>query len=232
MRQLSLIVVAVTLCLTCGAQTGGLETIGPPTDLGVPNAVVQVLESHGNRLKVADGSVLCDIWLRKSVPTQTAKKESEGLLYPEFSESTLIGVILFPKTATDFRGQPIAAGTYSLRYELMPDDGNHLGVAPDRDFLLLVPAALDSDPVPWHLRLCELQLPGSANSPSGPMQFWVWMHQNKPSFDGWTVGSGSAEMNWPFQRSDGHKFGCLTLKRSASLMAELMRHLQLLRSHA
>lgn len=147
MRQLSLIVVAVTLCLTCVAQTAGVETLGPPTtDLGVPAAVVQVLDSHGNRLKLADGNVLCDIWLRKSTPAQKANKESEGRLYSDLSESTLIGVISFPKAATDFRGQPIAAGTYTLRYELMPDDGNHLGVAPDRDFLLLVPAALDPDP--------------------------------------------------------------------------------------
>jgi hypothetical protein len=147
MRQLCLIVVAVTLCLSCVAQTAGLETLGPPTtDLGIPAAVVQVLDSHGNRLKLADGNVLCDIWLRKSVPAQTATKESEGLLYPELSESTLIGVISFPKAATDFRGQPIAPGTYTLRYELMPDDGNHLGVAPDREFLLLVPDALDPDP--------------------------------------------------------------------------------------
>jgi hypothetical protein len=147
MRQLSSMLVAVTLCLTCGAQTARLETLGPPTpDLGVPAAVVQVLDSHGNRLKLADGSVLCDIWLRKNVPAQTAKKESNELLYPELSESTLVGVISFPKAATDFRGQPIAPGTYTVRYELIPDDGNHLGVSPNRDFLLLVPAGLDPDP--------------------------------------------------------------------------------------
>jgi len=151
MRQLSLnvvaspIVLAVGLCLTCTGQT--VEPLGSPTpDLGLPAAVVQVLDSHGSRLKLADAGVLCDIWLRKSVPAQTEKKESQGLLYPELSESTLAGVISFPKAATDFRGQPIAPGTYTLRYELMPDDGNHLGVAPDRDFLLLLPAALDPDP--------------------------------------------------------------------------------------
>ena len=33
-----------------------------------------------------------------------------------------------------------------MRYALMPDDGNHLGVAPNRDFLLLVRAADDPDP--------------------------------------------------------------------------------------
>jgi len=147
MRQLSILAVAVTFWVTCGAQTAGVEALGPaPTDLGIPAAVLQVLDSHGNRLKLADGGVICDIWLRKAVPAQTAKQQSEGLLYPELSESTLIGVISFPKAAADFRGQPITPGAYTLRYELMPDDGNHLGVAPDRDFLLLVPAAVDTDP--------------------------------------------------------------------------------------
>jgi len=28
----------------------------------------------------------------------------------------------------------------------MPNDGNHLGAAPNRDFLLVVPAASDGDP--------------------------------------------------------------------------------------
>ena len=147
MRQLSILAVAFTFCVTCGAQTGTVEVLGPPpTDSGLPAAVVQALDSDGHRLKLADGGVICDIWLRKTVPAQTAKKESEGLLYPELSESTLVGVISFPKATTDFRGQPISAGMYTMRYELMPDDGNHLGVAPDRDFLLLVPAAADTDP--------------------------------------------------------------------------------------
>ena len=46
----------------------------------------------------------------------------------------------------DFRGQAIKPGTYSLRYELIPEDGNHLGVSANRDFLLAVPVASDADP--------------------------------------------------------------------------------------
>ena len=57
-----------------------------------------------------------------------------------------MGVIRFLQPAADFRGQRIPAGFYTLRYELIPNDGNHLGVAPNRDFLLLVPAASDADP--------------------------------------------------------------------------------------
>jgi hypothetical protein len=33
-----------------------------------------------------------------------------------------------------------------MRYDLLPGDGNHMGVAPDRDFLLLVPAGDDPGP--------------------------------------------------------------------------------------
>jgi hypothetical protein len=145
MRQLSLIVVALALCSACLAQTGKVEALRSPTDSSLSTAVVKVLDSHGQRLKLPDGAAICDIWLRTSISAQT-KKQTEGLLYPELSESLLVGAISFPQATMDYRGQPIAAGTYTLRYELIPDDGNHLGVSPNRDFLLLVPAALDSDP--------------------------------------------------------------------------------------
>src|SRR5215470_3939922 len=102
MRQLFILAMAVTFCVSSGGQSNGVEALGPPPkDLAISAAVVEVLDSHGNRLKLADG-IICDIWLRKTVPAQTAKRQAEGLLYPELSESTLIGVISFSKAATDF----------------------------------------------------------------------------------------------------------------------------------
>ena len=68
------------------------------------------------------------------------------MVYPQLAESTLVGVLHYPKGGSDYRGQTISAGFYTLRYELMPSDANHLGAAPNRDFLLLVPAASDADP--------------------------------------------------------------------------------------
>src|SRR5207244_9487242 len=56
------------------------------------------------------------------------------------------GVIHFAKNARDARGNAISPGTYNLRYELQPNDGNHLGTSPTPDFLLLVPAAADTNP--------------------------------------------------------------------------------------
>jgi hypothetical protein len=133
------------LSLLCAAQTGKVESIGPLTDSSVPGAVRQTLDAKGYRLTLDEPEPACELWIRKSVPA-LPKKDIEGLAYPQLAESTLVGVIRFSQPAADFRGQRIRAGFYTLRYELIPNDGNHLGVAPNRDFLLLVPAASDSDP--------------------------------------------------------------------------------------
>ena len=61
-------------------------------------------------------------------------------------ESTLLGVISFAKDSKDYKGQRIAAGIYTMRYELQPNNGDHLGTAPTRDFVLLMPASADTDP--------------------------------------------------------------------------------------
>jgi hypothetical protein len=127
----------------CAAQAGKVDSVGPLTDNSVPQAVRQALDIKGYRLTLDVPT--CELYLRKSIPAQT-RKEVEGVAYPQLGESTLIGVIHFPQAAADFRGHRIPPGFYTLRYEIMPDDGNHLGAAPNRDFLVVIPAAADTDP--------------------------------------------------------------------------------------
>ena len=67
-------------------------------------------------------------------------------IFGQIAEGTLVGVINFPANTSDFRGQGIKAGFYTLRYALILQDGNHLGVSPARDFFLICPAADDKDP--------------------------------------------------------------------------------------
>jgi hypothetical protein len=135
----------LVLSLICTAQNGKIENLGPLTETSVPDAVRQTLEAKGYRILLDDGMLACELWLRKNVPAQP-KKDSQDVIYTQLGESTLIGVLHFPKAGSDFRGQAIPAGFYTLRYALIPNDGNHLGVAPNRDFLLLIPAASDTDP--------------------------------------------------------------------------------------
>lgn len=142
---LASLIACTMLSSLSAAQSGKVEVLGPLTDTSVPEAVRQVLDSKGYRVLLADGTPVCELWIPKSTAAQP-KNEAADVLYPEFAESALAGVLHFPKTGSDYRGQAIPAGFYTLRYELMPSDGNHLGAAPSRDFLLLVPALSDPDP--------------------------------------------------------------------------------------
>jgi hypothetical protein len=131
----------------CGlvAATPKAEPIGPLTDSAASDALKKALEPKGYTVVLDDGSEWCKVWLSATVPN-SGKTEVEGALFPQLAESTLWGVISFTKPATDYRGQGIPPGLYTLRYELVPNDGNHLGVANSRDFALLVPAADDPNP--------------------------------------------------------------------------------------
>ena len=132
------------LHVSSAAQAGKVEAIGPLADTSVSDAVRQSLEATGSRVSLADGKAFCDVWLRKAIPASD-RKDSEAI-YPQLSQSSFVGVISFAVPATDYRGQAIHPGFYTLRYEALPSNGDHLGVAPAPDFLLLIPAASDPDP--------------------------------------------------------------------------------------
>ncbi len=70
---------------------------------------------------------------------------------PSLSNAEFVGVVNLPKGMADFRGQTIPAGIYTLRYQPLPQDGNHMGVAPNPDFLLAIPVASDPNPEQGYL---------------------------------------------------------------------------------
>lgn len=134
---------AALLLLSAAATPQKLEPAGPVTDKAVPEAVRSSLESEGVRVTLS-GEPWCDLWLRKGIPDE--KDRTPGALHGQLAVSTAVGVIRFLAPATDFRGQAIRPGFYTLRYALAPADASHLGVSEYPDFLLVVPAAEDSNP--------------------------------------------------------------------------------------
>src|SRR5262249_42325820 len=126
------------------AQEYKVESTGALTESNVPEAARKAVAEKGLRVTDGKGKTLCEIWLRKEVPT--GKDEVAGAVFGQIPEGTFLGVINFPAGVSDYRGQGIKAGWYSLRYALILQDGNHLGVSPARDFALLLPAANDKDP--------------------------------------------------------------------------------------
>ena len=91
-----------------------------------------------------DGAVFCEVWFRNSAPGG-GKSAEEGVSLPTIPHGALMGAIRFPAQGSDRRGQTIKPGVYTLRYSQHPVNGDHLGVAPQRDFLVMTPAAEDQD---------------------------------------------------------------------------------------
>lgn len=118
-----------------------VESMGACTSAEISDAVKGALHSQGLRV-TGDSGALCEVWFRKVIP----QKAGSGVDYSTLANGTFVGVITYPGKAGDFRGQAIKAGTYTLRYQTIPQDGNHLGVSPTSDFFLLTPAASDKNP--------------------------------------------------------------------------------------
>jgi len=115
----------------------------PPAEL--PAALRDAVDAGGIEVKGA-GGVLCDVWLRKEVPVAASPAADLGVTFGQIAQGTFLGVMRLAADTRDFRNQKIKAGLYTLRYAWAPVDGNHQGIAPQRDFALLAPVTEDADP--------------------------------------------------------------------------------------
>jgi hypothetical protein len=111
---------------------------------GLSAEVAAAIAETGYRITGPDGTV-CDIWMAKEIPLKPKFKSSLRVKYP-LLPGQLVGVIHYPAGSKphDFRGQALKPGTYTLRYGLQPDDGNHLGTSDIRDFLVGCPPDKDT----------------------------------------------------------------------------------------
>jgi hypothetical protein len=126
-----------------------LEVLKEPAPADVSGKVRESLAAEGIRIVDSKGEPFVDVWLRKSVRTVEEKAEP-GIQLGFLEEGTLLGVARFHKKSSDFKGQNYKAGIYTCRYGWQPRDGDHLGVTPTRDFILLSPAKADQnlEPMP------------------------------------------------------------------------------------
>jgi hypothetical protein len=152
----AILLFAASLTTLTSAQAGKVEPIGAAVDPAIPASIQQTLATKGDRLTL-DSSGPVELWFCKTIPSH-AKDAAADAVYDRLVPSSLIGVLHFPSQGSDYRGQSITPGFYTLRYALMPNDGNHLGVAPSRDFLLLIPVKADpgSDSLPKNTDLIAL----------------------------------------------------------------------------
>jgi hypothetical protein len=110
---------------------------------GLSASLKAVLQTEGYKVVNEQGTAWCEVWIRKEV-ANLGKAASPDAKYPALHLGQLLGVMKFSAPGSDYRGQSIKPGLYTLRYCLILQDGNHLGAAPILDFVLLVPAAEDT----------------------------------------------------------------------------------------
>lgn len=112
----------------------------PPKELDA--SIRQALQSEA--IQLGDGEKPAyEFWLRTEIPLQ-AKPASVAKALDAVKQATLLGVVSVPKPARDYRDDTLAAGVYTLRFALQPQDGNHLGTSEFLYFAVLVPAKLDT----------------------------------------------------------------------------------------
>lgn len=105
---------------------------------GVPDeiapAVRAALAPGGATATVGETAI--EFWWVKAL-------EGTGKDWTGVAEGALVGAMKLSATFKDIRGRNIRPGTYLLRFAMQPQNGDHLGVSPYREFLLATPAAED-----------------------------------------------------------------------------------------
>jgi len=143
MKHLPLLSLTFALSSAVAFAQYKAEPAGPPPSDLAPS-IVGALEKNGTKI-TNNGTAYCEIWFRSSKPTGGKNASEEAVTLPSIPQGALLAVIRFDGKGADRRGQNIKPGVYTLRYSMMPVNGDHQGAAPQRDFMLMVPAADDKD---------------------------------------------------------------------------------------
>ena len=112
----------------------------PPSVFAAP--IRDVLSSQCVQL-VNGAKPLYEFWFRQEMPLKgKPAMVEEGLR--AVTQSALMGVAVVHKSRRDYRDDELYADTYTMRFSLQPQDGNHLGTSEYPYFLALVAAKLDT----------------------------------------------------------------------------------------
>lgn len=173
----------LSLILAASAAFGQYTAVpaGPPPSELNPG-IAALLQKDGTKI-MNGATVVCEIWFRATAPSGP-KSAEDSVTLPNIPQGALLGAMRFPTRGADRRGNPIAPGVYTLRYSDYPQNGDHQGVAPQRDFLLLSKAADDKDAnaTPGFKQLVEMSEKATGAPHPGVFSFWKQDTGFKPGF--------------------------------------------------
>ena len=189
------IIIVLLLTSFCMADDPGLDLIDESVPTTFSEAVKDV--EFGKAIAVSmDGKLSVKIWLRESLKPATNPSSELGVTFGKIETGSFVGVVEMVDEWTDYKMNPIKPGCYTMRYGIMPADGNHMGVSSYRDYLLLIPASLDQDPAKGFgyddLVISSFEATGTPH-PAVLALYPIWEDVSEPKLvkndlDQWTIG--------------------------------------------
>ena len=118
------------------------EAVAIPPEVAEPiKAMLQT-----DAMVVMRGENRLEFWWVRSLPLESAPSDKPA--WANVADGALLGVFRMAMAMSDVRGLPMKPGVYTLRFALQPQDGDHMGVSPNREFLLVAPVGDDQAPEP------------------------------------------------------------------------------------
>ncbi|MEO7133226.1 MAG: hypothetical protein ABI024_03310 [Vicinamibacterales bacterium] len=133
-----ILAVAILAVATASAQPKVTPLQEKPPAQIAP-AITAVLQTSG--IKAIVGAATLEIWWAQAIALT-----ADGPGWSNVESGTLAGAMRVSGAYTEIRGKVVAPGVYTLRYGLQPQNGDHLGISTFREFLVVSPAAIDTDP--------------------------------------------------------------------------------------
>ena len=156
-----------------------MEPAGPPPSDLAPE-VAGAVQKDG--IRVLDGKkVVMELWFVAAAPSGP-KSAEESVSWATVPVGTFLGMARFPERGNDRRGQTVKPGLYTMRFGLYPQNGDHQGVEPQRDFLVLSLASEDKDikATPSFNALMEMSRRASGTPHPAVLSFWRVEGEFKP----------------------------------------------------
>jgi hypothetical protein len=142
-------IILAALLLTLGTrpvvgQDLAVKPGGTPLPAELSEPIRTVLAEPS--IAVTRGDATLEFWWAKQLPARAGASGEPS--WASIADGAVVGALRIDKPFADIRGMSVKPGVYTLRYALQPQDGDHMGVSPFREFLLVAPAALDTSAEP------------------------------------------------------------------------------------
>ena len=140
------LVLAAAISVSLARETNAADLSVKVADKPPPNQIGESIRKmlQPKAVQVLDGETpLFEFWFSAEVPLKS-KPASIDKALDALREITLLGAAVVGKGQRDYKDNEIAAGVYTLRFGLQPQDGDHLGTADYPYFAVLIPARSDT----------------------------------------------------------------------------------------